>query len=207
MLDFYNLLPKYGKVGRTNLMEQAEEVVPLALMALGLDPNTGNKADLQKAHDLLMRIRPGVTTITSSNYIDDASAGKIILGQGWNGDVRRIAQARKKQGDITVVVPDGVTERWADNWCVMEGAPDPIAAHAWINNILDPQVALKELEYHNYAIPIPAMWALPAAKKFTNDPLVNIAPKKVNKYRFVLNPSPEIVDARQKIYTEFKAAG
>ena len=37
--------------------------------------------------------------------------------------------------------------------------------------------------------------------------LVNIAPKKVNKYRFVLNPSPEIVDARQKIYTEFKAAG
>jgi spermidine/putrescine-binding protein len=207
MLDFYNLLPKYGKVGRTNLMEQAEEVVPLALMALGLDPNTGDPKELKKAQDLLMRIRPGVTTITSSNYIDDASAGKIILGQGWNGDVRRIAHARKKQGDITVVVPDGVTERWADNWCIMKGAPDPIAAHAWINNILDPHVALVEMEYHNYAIPIPAMWALPAAKPFTTDRLVNIDPKKVAKYRFILNPSPAIVDARQKIYTEFKAAG
>src|SRR6476620_2490426 len=33
MLDFYHLLPKYGSKGRTNLLDGAEEVVPLALMA------------------------------------------------------------------------------------------------------------------------------------------------------------------------------
>jgi spermidine/putrescine-binding protein len=154
-----------------------------------------------------MRVRPGVTTITSSNYIDDASAGKIILGQGWNGDVRRVAQARKKQGDITVVVPDGKTERWADNWCITKDAPDPVAAHAWINNMLDPQVAEREILYHNYAIPIPKMWKLAGAKALANDPLVNIDPAKSKNYEFILNPSPAIVNARQKIYTEFKAAG
>ena len=119
MLDFYKLLPKYGKKGRTNLMDGAEEVVPIALMALGLDPNTDSSADFKKVQKFLLSIRSGVTTITSSDYINDGSAGKIILGQGWNGDVRRIVQARKKQGDITAVIPHGASEKWADNWCIL----------------------------------------------------------------------------------------
>src|SRR6476661_455624 len=146
MKQFYDLLPKYGKVGRTNLMDGAEEVVPLALMALGYDPNTGDSAELDKAKTFLLSIRSGVTTIDSSNYINDASAGKIILGQGWNGDVRRIVSARKKQGDITAVLPQDTSEKWADNWCIPATAPDPVAAHAWINHLCDPAVAVKEME-------------------------------------------------------------
>ena len=38
MKDFYDLLNKYVSKGRTNILDGAEEVVPLALMALGLDP-------------------------------------------------------------------------------------------------------------------------------------------------------------------------
>ncbi len=83
------------------------------------------------------RIRPGVTTISSYGYINDASAGKIILSQGWNGDVRRIVQAREKEGDITAVIPTEASEIWADNWCILGTAPHPVAAHAWINWLLD----------------------------------------------------------------------
>jgi hypothetical protein len=54
MKQFYDLLPKYGKVGRTNLLDGAEEVVPLALMALGYDPNTGDPAVLDKAKSFLL---------------------------------------------------------------------------------------------------------------------------------------------------------
>ena len=76
MLDFYKLLPKYGKKGRTNLMDGAEEVVPLALMALGLDPNTDSAADFKAVQKFLLSIRSGVTTITSSDYINDGSVGQ-----------------------------------------------------------------------------------------------------------------------------------
>ena len=152
-------------------MEQAEEVVPLALMALGLDPNTGNPADLAKAKKLLMRIRPGVTTITSSNYIDDASAGKIILGQGWNGDVRRVAQARKKQGDITVVVPDG-RDRALGRQLVHHARTHPTR---WRRTPGSTTCSTRRSPrarslYHNYAIPIAKMWALPGAKALAERP-------------------------------------
>ena len=160
-----------------------------ALMALGVDPNTGEPGRLAQAKKFLMRIRPGVTTITSSNYINDASAGKIILGQGWNGDVRRVATARKKQGDITVVVPAGATERWADNWCITKNAPHPVAAHAWINNILDPKVAAGEILYHNYAIPIPKMWRSLARRRWQR-PAGQRPGRGANNYKFILNPQP-----------------
>src|SRR6476469_959706 len=206
MKQFYDLLPKYGKVGRTNLLDGAEEVVPLALMALGYDPNTGDPAVLDKAKSFLLSIRGGVTTIDSSNYINDASAGKIILGQGWNGDMRRIVAARKTHGsDITAVLPMDTSEKWADNWCIPATAPDPVAAHAWINHLCDPAVAVKEMEYHNYPVPIQAaLDQTPAALK--NDPLFNVPTSYTGHYKFILNPSQEIVNARTQIYTAFQSA-
>jgi len=204
MLDFYNLLPKYVSKGRTNLLDGAEEVVPLALMALGLDANTTSKGDFDKVTQFLMSIRKGVTTISSSSYIDDAIAGKIILGQGWNGDVRRIVQGRKKQGDITAVLCKEKSEIWSDNWCIPLDAPDPVAAHAWINWLLPPSTAVTEMEYHNYPIPIPsALSELPA--ELSNDDLFNVPTSYTDNYQYILNVSPQVVQERTKIFTQFKA--
>ncbi|HEX3221505.1 MAG TPA: spermidine/putrescine ABC transporter substrate-binding protein [Nocardioides sp.] len=205
MLDFYHLLPKYVSKGRTNLLDGAEEVVPLALMALELDPNTDKKADFDEVTKFLNSIAKGVTTVSSYGYIDDAIAGKIILSQGWNGDVRRIVQGRKNQGDITAVLLDGASEIWADNWCIPNGAPNPVAAHAWINWLLTPSTAVTEMEYHNYGIPIPAALSqLPGSLK--NDPLFNVAKKYTDNYKYILNVSPQVVQQRTQIYTQFKAA-
>jgi spermidine/putrescine transport system substrate-binding protein len=204
MHDFYELLPKYVSKGRTNLLDGAEEVVPLALMALGLDPNTGSKADFTKVTDFLMSIRKGVTTISSSSYIDDAIAGKIILSQGWNGDVRRIVQGRKKQGDISAVLLHGASEIWADNWCIPATAPHPVAAHAWINWLLTPSTAVTEMEYHNYGIPIPtALSELPTS--LSKDPLFNVPKSYTDNYKYILNVSPQVVQGRTQIYTQFRA--
>jgi spermidine/putrescine transport system substrate-binding protein len=205
MHDFYALLPKYVSKGRTNLLDGAEEVVPLALMALGLDPNTGSKSDFDQVTKYLLSFRKGVTTISSSSYIDDAIAGKIILGQGWNGDVRRIVQGRKKQGDITAVLLHGASEIWADNWCIPSTAPHPVAAHAWINWLLTPSTAVTEMNYHNYNIPIAsALDQLPAALK--NDPLFNVPKSYTDNYHYILNVSPQVVEDRTQIYSAFKAA-
>jgi spermidine/putrescine transport system substrate-binding protein len=204
MLEFYKLLPKYVSKGRTNVLDGAEEVVPLALMALGLDPNTQSASDYTKVTDFLMSIRKGVTTISSSSYIDDAIAGKIILSQGWNGDVRRIVQGRKKQGDITAVLLHGASEIWADNWCIPTTAPHPVAAHAWINWLLNPTTAVTEMEYHNYPIPIPsALSQVPGSLR--NDPLFNVPKSYTDNYHYILNVNPKVVQQRTQIYTQFRA--
>ena len=205
MHDFYMALPKYKSKGRTNLLDGAEEVVPLALMALGLDPNTTSESDFSQVKSFLLSVRKGVTTIDASAYIDDAIAGKIILGQGWNGDVRRIVQGRAKQGDMMGVIPTEASEIWADNWCIPTTAPHPVAAHAWINWLLTPSTAVTEMNYHNYPIPMPsALNQVPAALR--NDPMFNVPKTYTDNYHYILNVSPQVVQARTQIYTEFKAA-
>ncbi len=205
MHDFYMALPKNVSKGRTNLLDGAEEVVPLALTALGLDPNTTSQSDFSQVKSFLLSIRKGVTTIDSSAYIDDAIAGKIILGQGWNGDIRRIVQGRAKQKDMTAVIPTAASEIWADNWCIPATAPHPVAAHAWINWLLTPSTAVTEMNYHNYKIPIAsALDQLPAALK--DDPLFNVPKSYTDNYHYILNVSPQVVEDRTQIYSEFKAA-
>ena len=205
MLDFYNLLTKYEPEGRTNLLDGAEELVPLALMALGLDANTESDDDFEQARDFLMEIRPGVTTISSFGYVNDGIAGRIILGQGWNGDVRRIVHGREKEGDITPVIPEAKSEVWADNWVIPAEAPHPVAAHAFINYVLEPSVAVTEMNYHNYPIPIPAaLEQMP--KDLRDDPLFNVPQEFTQNYQYVLNVNPDVVNKRTRIYQEFKAA-
>ncbi|HEY1345951.1 MAG TPA: spermidine/putrescine ABC transporter substrate-binding protein [Streptosporangiaceae bacterium] len=205
MHDFYLAMPKYVNQGRTNLLDGAEEVVPLALMSLGLNPNTTSQSDFNQVKSFLLSIRKGVTTIDSSAYINDAIAGKIILSQGWNGDVRRIVQGRKKQGDMTAVIPTEASEIWADNWCIPADAPHPVAAHAWINWLLTPSTAVTEMNYHNYKIPMPSALAqLPPALR--DDPMFNVPKTYTDNYHYILNVSPQVVQARTQIYTEFKAA-
>ncbi len=205
MKDFYDLLVPNVSKGRTNVLDGAEEVVPLAAMALGYSANTDDAGELADTQKFLLSIRKGVTTVSSFGYINDASAGKIILSQAWNGDVRRILKARKKQGDITAVIPTEKSEVWADSWCVPATAPHPVAAHAWINFLLEPTTAVTEMEYHSYPIPIPAaLDQMPADIK--NDPIFNVPASYTDNYEYILNPNPQLVNDRTKIYQQFKAA-
>jgi len=205
MHDFYLALTKNVSKGRTNLLDGAEEVVPLALMSLGLDPNTNSQSDFNQVRSFLLSIRKGVTTIDSSAYINDSIAGKIIMSQGWNGDIRRIVQGRKKFGDITAIIPHAASEIWADNWCIPLTAPHPVAAHAWINWLLTPSTAVTEMNYHNYKIPMPTALAQ-LAPALRNDPMFNVPHSYTDNYHYILNVSPQVVEARTQIYTEFKAA-
>ena len=87
--------------------------------------------------------------------------------------MRRILQARKKQGDITAVIPTGSRRCGPTTGASPRTAPHPVAAHAWINCLLEPSTAVTEMEYHNYPIPIPAaLDQMPAELK--NDPLFNV---------------------------------
>ena len=205
MHDFYLALTKNVSKGRTNLLDGAEEVVPLALMSLGLDPNTNSQSDFNQVRSFLLSIRKGVTTIDSSAYINDSIAGKIIMSQGWNGDIRRIVQGRKKFGDITAIIPHAASEIWADNWCIPLTAPHPVAAHAWINWLLTPSTAVTEMNYHNYKIPMPSALAQ-LSPALRNDPMFNVPKSYTDNYHYILNVSPQVVEARTQIYSEFKAA-
>ena len=135
--------------------------------------------------------------------MNDFQAGKIDLGITYSGDGLRIQSARKKEGDISVVAPEGKSEIWTDNWAISAYAPDPVAAHAWINFILQPEVNAKEMEYVAYEVGTPASY--PLVGDLAQNPLVVFPDRILNDYE-ILETTPERENSRQAIWDAFKAA-
>jgi spermidine/putrescine transport system substrate-binding protein len=198
--DFFDFLPHAGGLN-VNFIESPAEVIGVALNALGFSMNSESDAELNAARDLLLKVRPHVNTINEV-YLDDFIAGKIDLGITYSGDGLRIRSARKKQGDIRVVAPLGRSEIWIDNWAISAYAPDPVAAHAWINYMLDPAVNAREMQYVQYEVGTPASYPLVGAE--AKDPLVVFPQRILDNYE-ILYTTPTGLNKRTAIWGEFKA--
>ena len=108
-----------------------------------------------------MRARSSWSTSTprTSRRFDSYPSTKIAegaytLSMAWNGDARqafvRIADAGGDPEEWKWALGAPATELWMDNYVIPTGAPNPDAAHAWINWLLTPEISIKDLNYHGY---------------------------------------------------------
>ena len=199
--DFFDFLPHSSGL-TVNFIESPSEVIGVALNSLGYSMNTDDESQLSQVRDLLLSVKPYVDTVNEV-YVNDFQGGKIDLGITYSGDGLRIQAARKKEGDIEVIAPEGKSEIWTDNWAISAYAPDPVAAHAWIDFILQPEVNAKEMEYVAYEVGTPASY--PLVGELAQNPLVVFPDRILNEYE-ILETTPERQNSRTKIWNEFKAA-
>ncbi len=137
-----------------HLLDSSDDVMSAALHYLGLDPNASAPADLQKAADLLIKVRPYVRKFHSSEYINALASGEICLALGYSGDLKQ-AQKRAAAANsgiaIEYAIPKEGAPLWFDNMAIPKDAPHVAAAHELINYLLDPQVAARNSNFVSYA--------------------------------------------------------
>jgi putrescine transport system substrate-binding protein len=68
-------------------------VFPNVLNYLGLNPDSKKPEDLQRAGDVMFRVRGAVQKFHSSEYINGLANGDICMAIGYSGDV---IQAKKR---------------------------------------------------------------------------------------------------------------
>jgi putrescine transport system substrate-binding protein len=158
-VDSWDLVFKPETIARfkdcgIHVLDSADDIIPTALHYLGLDPNTKDTADLQKAADLLMTIRPYVRKFHSSEYLNALASGEICLVVGWSGDVK---QARKRAGEakngveIAYAIPKEGAQMFFDNLAIPKDAPHAVEAHALIDYLLRPEIAARNSNVLGYA--------------------------------------------------------
>src|SRR3984885_6393379 len=79
-----------------HLLDSSDDIMSAALFHLKNDPNSSDPADLQKAADLLTKIRPYVRKFHSSEYLNALASSEICLVVGFSGDIKQ-AQKRAAQ--------------------------------------------------------------------------------------------------------------
>jgi spermidine/putrescine-binding protein len=192
-----------AKEWRVNFLEGGPQLMALALAALGYSINTEDEGEVDEAKQLLVDVKPNVDTVNAT-YIERASRGEIDFGMGWNGDVRRAIQAlAEKDREMVYLVPDGPTEYWVDNWVIPADAEHPVAAHKWIDFVLDPVNAGKEMNYHQYPVPVTGIKGVDP--ELAKDPVINVPDEKIQGYESQIETAKSL-QQRNRAYTEFKAA-
>jgi len=128
------------------MLDSADDIMPAALHYLGLDPNSTAQADLEKAADLLAKVRPLVRKFHSSEYLTALATGEICLVVGWSGDIKQAQKrAAEAKGDVEVgyAIPKTGAQMFFDNFAIPRDARNVEEAHEFINFMLRPEIAAK----------------------------------------------------------------
>ncbi len=188
-----------------SVLDAPDEVVGVVLAYLGKDPNSENLDDLKAAEDVLMKIRPYIRMIHSSQYIDSLANGDICISLGWSGDILQSKSRAEEAGqgvEIAMTVPKEGTIIWFDMYAIPADAPHPDNAHAFINFMMKPEVAAANSNFVHYATGNAAAVPLldPAVR---DDPGVYPSAETMAKLFPNLARSPEFTRALNRTWTRF----
>lgn len=136
--------------GRITMLDDAEHVVAVALLHLGLPMNSTADEHLARAKELLLRQKPLVLAYDSASFRVKLVKGEAAVALGWSGDLMQAAQEEPK---IQVVVPATGTLLWTDSMAIPQGARSVDLAHAFVNFLLDPDVAARNANTVRYPSP------------------------------------------------------
>jgi len=156
------IVSQFADCGVT-ILDSQDEVLPVVLNYLGLDPFTEDSDELAQAEALLLEIRPFVRYFHSSQYINDLANGDVCLSVGWSGDVVQAefrAQEVENGVEIAYTIPEEGTIIWFDMMAIPADASNPDAGHAFLNFLLRPDVMAGISDYVAYANAVPDSWPL-----------------------------------------------
>lgn len=148
-----NVISKFADCG-VQVLDSPDDILPAALNYLGLNPDSKDAGDLQKARDLLLSVRPHIQKFHSSEYINALANGDICLAVGYSGDVLQARDRAAEAGnnvEIAYSIPKEGALIWLDSFAIPADAPHPDEAHEFINFMLRPEIAARNSNFVNYA--------------------------------------------------------
>ncbi|HEV7877665.1 polyamine ABC transporter substrate-binding protein [Bradyrhizobium sp.] len=137
-----------------HMLDSADDILPTALSYLGLNPDSTKQADLERAADLAVKIRPFVRKFHSSEYLNALATGEICLVVGWSGDImqaRSRAEEAKNGIEVGYAIPKEGAEMFFDNLAIPADAKNVNEAHELINYLYRSDVAAKNSNFLSYA--------------------------------------------------------
>ncbi len=136
------------------LLDSPTDVFPAALKYLGLNPDSKNTADIDKAVELLQKVRPFIRKFHSSEYINGLANGDICIAFGFSGDVIQAAtraEEAKRKFKVQYAIPTEGAQLWVDVLTIPASSTNVDAAHQFIDFMLNPDVAAASSDFVGYA--------------------------------------------------------
>jgi putrescine transport system substrate-binding protein len=211
-IDSWDLLFKPAHAKRLqgcgiSIMDSAIDVIPSVLRYLGRPPDSTDAKDLAAVEKALMAIRPYVRNFANAGALEALASGQTCLAVTYSGDVIQARERAKEAGRgvaVAYVLPNEGAQVAFDMLVIPADAPNPDAAHAFIDFVLRPPMMAAITAATRYPNAVPATRALlpPALLADTN-----VFPTEAQMAGF-FSPTgmpPAAERARTRMWARFKA--
>jgi putrescine transport system substrate-binding protein len=189
------------------MLDSPTDVLPAALLYLGLDPDSKKPEDLEKAADVVRKVRPSIRKFTSAEMINALATGNICVAFSFSGDILqardRGAKAKPTAVGVTYAIPREGSQLWIDVMAIPRDSRHVAEAYRWIDFLLEPRIAAASSDAVGYANGNKASIAL-MKKDVSGDPLI-YPPESVRAKFFTISPGDaEQTRLRTRLWTNIK---
>ncbi len=142
--------PQLATLKRMTLLNDVREVMGAGLKMLGYSYNSTNNEQIQQAYEKLAQLKPRVASFTSDSWRPQILSGDLFIAMCFSSDASEIMEENE---DLQYVLPKSGSSLWTDTLAIPITAPNIEGAYAWINFMLQPDVAAQICERLNFATP------------------------------------------------------
>jgi len=135
---------------RMTLLNDIREVMGATLRMLGYSYNSTDPQQLQEAYEKLIVLKPNVASFTSDAWRPQILSGDLLLAMCYSADANEVMGENE---DLQYVVPKSGSSIWMDTLAIPKTAPNLEGAYAWMNFMLQPDVAAQICERLSFATP------------------------------------------------------
>ncbi|MEI0605574.1 ABC transporter substrate-binding protein [Brachyspira pulli] len=148
-IDWKILFDKKYK-GQILMYYNPRDAFGIAQAYLGYSLNTTNETELRECARILKEQKPLVQSYVMDEIYDKMEAGEAALGVYYAGDSLSMIDSNP---DLNFVIPRKGANLFVDSICIPAASGSPELAEMYINFLCEPEIALANIEYINYASP------------------------------------------------------
>lgn len=123
---------------RMTLLNDIREVMGATLRMLGYSYNSTDPEQIKEAYEKLRILKPDIASFTTDTWRDQVLSGDLLIAMCYSSDANEVI---KENPDLQYILPKSGSSLWIDTIAIPKTAPNPEAAYAWINFMLQPDVA------------------------------------------------------------------
>lgn len=132
------------------LVDSARETIGMGLNSLGYSLNSTDMDELREATDKLKTLSPNIKAVIGDEVTQLMINGEAAISLTWSGQA---ADMMYENEDIDYIVPEEGSNLWFDNMVIPRTSRNIDGAHAFINFMLDAEVAAQNADYVGYSTP------------------------------------------------------
>ena len=186
--------------GNIIMTDDLRDAFGLALRAKGHSANSTEPAQIRKAFEFLAELKPSIRVFDVTAVKQALISEEVWLGPIWNGD---FLVAEEENDSLAFVFPEEGALLWVDSFVIPSGAENVDNAHAFINFMLRPEIAVRCMMEYMYSSPnLKAIELLP--EELRNNRILVPGPEELKNAEFATHVG-DALPIYEKYWEELKA--